>query len=196
MSSLVSSVTDHPRIQIHFNTEVSRFLGFCGQLYHRPEPGRARPRKFSTGLVVLATGGQEWKPDVYAYGQDPRIMTSLELDQAIMAGEEKVSKAQTAVFIQCVGSREPERPYCSRVCCTHSVESALTLKKINPEMDIFILYRDMRTFGVREDLYREARNQGITFIRFDLESKPEDPGGRRSGDRQGHGSCSGPDRFS
>ena len=87
--------------------------------------------------------------------------------------EEKVSKAQTAVFIQCVGSREPERPYCSKVCCTHSVESALTLKKINPEMDIFILYRDMRTFGVREDLYREARNQGIFFIRFDLENKPE-----------------------
>ena len=125
------------------------------------------------GVVILATGGQEWKPDVYAYGQDPRILTALELDQAIMAEEERVSKAQTAVFIQCVGSREPQRPYCSKLCCTHSVESALTLKKLNPEMDIFILYRDMRTFGVREDLYREARNQGIIFIRFDLESKPQ-----------------------
>jgi heterodisulfide reductase subunit A-like polyferredoxin len=100
-------------------------------------------------------------------------MTALELDRAIIGQDAKISKAQTAVFIQCVGSREPDRPYCSKVCCTHSVESALTLKKINPEMDIFILYRDIRTFGVREDLYREARNQGVFFIRYDLENKPE-----------------------
>ena len=100
-------------------------------------------------------------------------MTALELDQAITAEDSRVTGAQTAVFIQCVGSREPDRPYCSKVCCTHSVESALELKKLNPEMDIFILYRDIRTFGVREDLYREARNQGIFFIRFDLENKPE-----------------------
>jgi heterodisulfide reductase subunit A-like polyferredoxin len=110
---------------------------------------------------------------VYGYGQDPRILTALELDQAITAGDSKVTGAQTAVFIQCVGSREPERPYCSKVCCTHSVESALALKKLNPEMDIFIIYRDIRTFGVREDLYREARDKGVFFIRFDLENKPE-----------------------
>ena len=172
VKSLVSSVTSHPRIQVYFNTEVVRSSGFIGNYTTTLNQG-GQEQEILHGAVILATGGQEWKPDVYAYGQDNRIMTALELDRAIMTQEEKVLKAQTAVFIQCVGSREPQRPYCSRVCCTHSVESALTLKKINPDMDIFILYRDMRTFGVREDLYREARNQGIVFVRFDLESKPQ-----------------------
>ncbi len=172
VKTLVSSVTSHPRIQVYFNTEVVRSSGFIGNYTTTLNQG-GQEQEILHGAVILATGGQEWKPDVYAYGQDNRIMTALELDRAIMTQEEKVLKAQTAVFIQCVGSREPQRPYCSRVCCTHSVESALTLKKINPDMDIFILYRDMRTFGVREDLYREARNQGIVFVRFDLESKPQ-----------------------
>ena len=143
------------------------------ELHYRPQSGRPDRNEYEHGVAILATGGHEWQPDVYAYGQDPRIMTALELDVAITANDYKVVRAQTAVFIQCVGSREPERPYCSKVCCTHSVESALALKKINPEMDIFIIYRDIRTFGVREDLYREARDKGIFFIRFDLENKPE-----------------------
>ncbi len=172
VKSLASSVTSHPRIQVYYNTEVTRSSGFIGNYTTTLNQG-GQDLEIVHGAVIMATGGHEWEPDVYAYGQDKRIMTALELDQAIIGKEERISKAQTAVFIQCVGSREPQRPYCSRLCCTHSVESALTLKKINPDMDIFILYRDMRTFGVREDLYREARNQGIIFVRFDLESKPQ-----------------------
>jgi heterodisulfide reductase subunit A len=100
-------------------------------------------------------------------------MLSLEMDQALREKNPLVMDAKTAVFIQCVGSREPDRPYCSRVCCTHSVESALALKKINPDMDVFILYRDMRTYGLRENLYKEAREKGVIFVRFDLENKPQ-----------------------
>ncbi len=169
---LINKVTHNPLIQIHFNAEISQSSGFVGNFNTTIAEG-GQQQEIEHGLVILATGGQEWKPDIYAYGQDPRIMTALELDRAIIGQEAKIAKAQTAVFIQCVGSREPDRPYCSKICCTHSVESALTLKKINPEMDIFILYRDIRTFGVREDLYREARNQGVFFIRYDLENKPE-----------------------
>jgi heterodisulfide reductase subunit A len=75
------------------------------------------------------------------------------------------------VFIQCVGSREPHRPYCSRVCCTHSVDNALELKRRNPDMSIYILCRSMRTYGEREYLYKEAREQGVIFIRFELDSE-------------------------
>jgi heterodisulfide reductase subunit A-like polyferredoxin len=171
VSGLIDKVQQNPLIQVHFNTEVTHASGFVGNFTSTLSQA-GRQEQIEHGLVILATGAQEWKPDLYNYGQDPRILTALELDQAILAGKEEVSQAKTAVFIQCVGSREPDRPYCSKVCCTHSVESALTLKKMNPEMDIFILYRDIRTFGVREDLYREARNQGIFFIRFDLENKP------------------------
>ena len=100
-------------------------------------------------------------------------MTLFEIDKLINEKDAKATGAQQAVFIQCVGSREPQRPYCSRLCCTHSVESALALKKLNPEMDVFILYRDMRTYGEKELLYKEAREQGVMFIRFDLEGKPQ-----------------------
>ena len=169
---LIARVSSHPKIQVLYNTVVEHGSGFVGNYTTTLNQG-GQIQQFEHGVAILATGAQEWKPDVYGYGQDPRIMTALELDQAITAQDPRVSKAQTAVFIQCVGSREPERPYCSKVCCTHSVESALALKKLNPEMDIFIIYRDIRTFGVREDLYREARDKGVSFIRFDLENRPE-----------------------
>ena len=169
---LIARVSSHPKIQVLYNTEVEHGSGFVGNYTTTLNQG-GQTQQFEHGVAILATGAQEWKPDVYAYGQDPRILTALELDQAITAQDPRVSKAQTAVFIQCVGSREPERPYCSKVCCTHSVESALALKKLNPEMDIYIIYRDIRTFGVREDLYREARDKGVFFIRFDLENRPE-----------------------
>jgi heterodisulfide reductase subunit A len=89
-----------------------------------------------------------------------------------MDKEPFLKKMNSAVFIQCVGSREPERPYCSRVCCTHSIDNALELKKINPEMSVYVLYRDIRTYGEREYIYREAREKGIIFIRYSLEDKP------------------------
>ncbi len=169
---LIARVSSHPKIQVLYNTVVEHGSGFVGNYTTTLNQG-GQTQQFEHGVAILATGAQEWKPDVYGYGQDPRILTALELDQAITAQDPRVSKAQTAVFIQCVGSREPERPYCSKVCCTHSVESALALKKLNPEIDIYIIYRDIRTFGVREDLYREARDKGVFFIRFDLENRPE-----------------------
>jgi heterodisulfide reductase subunit A len=94
------------------------------------------------------------------------------LDEAIEANPEMAKQAKAAVFIQCVGSREPERPYCSKICCTHSVQAALRLKEINPEMDVYVLYRDLRTYGPREDLYKQAREKGVIFIRYRLDDKP------------------------
>jgi heterodisulfide reductase subunit A len=124
------------------------------------------------GVTILATGGRPYLPLEYGYGQHAHIFLSADLDEAIANRNPRVVNAEQTVFIQCVGSREPERPYCSRVCCARSVESALVLKELNPEMDVFILYRDMRTFGELEALYQKAREEGIMFIRFDPEDKP------------------------
>jgi heterodisulfide reductase subunit A-like polyferredoxin len=101
------------------------------------------------------------------------VLTSLELDERLKNGGDALREVDKAVFVQCVGSREPQRPYCSKVCCTHSVESALKLKELNPEMDIYILYRDVRTYGFREEIYKEARAKGILFIRYSLDKKPQ-----------------------
>jgi heterodisulfide reductase subunit A len=120
-------------------------------------------------VAIIATGAEEYKPDAYLYGKDPRVLTGLELDRKFIEDTLPLNEVNTALFIQCIGSRIPERPYCSKVCCTHSVKSALTLKERKPEMDVFILYRDMRTYGLREGLYREAREKGVVFIRFDFD---------------------------
>ena len=100
------------------------------------------------------------------------ILTSLELDKKFKEKDPALAKVNSALFIQCVGSREPHRPYCSRVCCSHSIDSALELKKRNPDMAVYILYRDIRTYGEREYLYQQARKQGVLFIRYTLDAKP------------------------
>jgi heterodisulfide reductase subunit A-like polyferredoxin len=100
------------------------------------------------------------------------VMTHLEMDAALTRNDERLRKAGCAVFIQCVGSRNNERPYCSKICCTHSLKGALALKEKNPAMKVFILYRDIRAYGFREQLYQEARSKGVIFVRYDLENMP------------------------
>ena len=124
------------------------------------------------GVAVIATGAREFIPAEYLYGEDDRVITHLELDQKFLEDDPLLKKIRTAVFVQCVGSREPERPYCSRLCCTHAIESALHLKELNPDLNVYILYRDMRTYGEREYLYRKARLAGVLFIPYTTDRKP------------------------
>ncbi|MGD9224319.1 MAG: 4Fe-4S dicluster domain-containing protein, partial [Desulfobacteraceae bacterium] len=105
----------------------------------------------------------------YLYGQDERVLTGLELDRRLIEKDPAIALKKTALFIQCVGSRIPERPYCSKLCCTHSIRNALQLKRLNPKMDVYILYQDLRTYGLREDLYRKAREAGVQFIRYNAD---------------------------
>ena len=124
-------------------------------------------------MTIVATGASEHRPGEYLYGKDPRVVTATELDHKLLSGELDPARLIAAAFIQCVGSREPDRPYCSRVCCTHTMVSALHLKKENPEMTVVVLYRDIRTYGEREYLFQEARERGVIFLPYDLDHKPE-----------------------
>jgi heterodisulfide reductase subunit A2 len=171
VESLISKVESNPNITIYKNAKLVSNHGAVGDFVSEIEVGGQR-KEISYGAAVVCTGGKELKPSEYMYGQDDRVMTHLEFDKELRDHEPAVKKANSAVFIQCVGSREPERPYCSRVCCTHSVENAIELKKLNPDMNVYVLYRDIRTYGPREDLFTEARKKGVVFIRFGLENKP------------------------
>ncbi|MBW1888452.1 MAG: CoB--CoM heterodisulfide reductase iron-sulfur subunit A family protein, partial [Deltaproteobacteria bacterium] len=174
LQSLIQNVQNHPLIQVFLETEVEATTGIIGNFTTSlaPTNGKGSPSVIEHGATILATGGREYKPDEYLYGEHQGVMTHLEFDEAFQKDVPRIKEADTAVFIQCVGSRIPERLYCSKVCCTHSLESAIALKKIKSEMDIFILYRDLRSYGFREDLYREARKRGVIFIRYDLDKKP------------------------
>jgi heterodisulfide reductase subunit A-like polyferredoxin len=175
LEQLIKRVEDHDKIKVHFNSKVGGNAGFVGNfetiLENVADP--AQKTTLQHGVSVVATGGKPFQPTEYLYGEDDRIFTHLDFDGLLKENGDAIKKADKAVFVQCVGSREPERPYCSKVCCTHSTESALKLKELKPEMDVYILYRDIRTYGFREDLYKEAREKGVFFIRYSLENKPQ-----------------------
>jgi heterodisulfide reductase subunit A len=172
LSALIKEVQRHKKIHIHLDTTISNVAGFVGN-FETTLSSNGKEEIFEHGVAVIATGASPLKPAEYRYGEDPRILTSLELDRKFIDKDPALQKIDTAVFIQCVGSREPERPYCSRVCCTHSIDNALQLKKLNPGMNVFVLYRDIRTYSEREYIYKEAREAGVIFIRYSLDSKPE-----------------------
>lgn len=168
LSSLIDRVRENPLINVYTGSTVSDVSGFVGNFTTRLSGGQT----IGHGVAVIATGGLEYKPVEYMYGASDRVLTQLELAEAMDAGDARVSQAKNIVLIQCVGSREPERPYCSRVCCAKSARLALSLKEKNPATNVYVLYRDIRTYGFYEDLYTEARQKGVIFLRYDRDAKP------------------------
>ncbi len=164
LDRLTEKVNTDANIETLLESEIEHVDGFVGNFKTTVKSGED-DRELEHGVAIVATGANEYKPDQYLYGQDSRVVTGLEMHQRL--AQNNLTNIKTAVFIQCVGSRIPERPYCSKVCCTQSIKQALTLKELNADTNVFILYRDMRPYGLREDLYREARDKGITFIRYD-----------------------------
>ncbi len=171
LAEMVQSINSDSHIGVYLNARIQHVEGFVGNFKTTVEMD-GNEQVLEHGIAIIATGGMEYKPHEYLYGKDSRVVTHLELDQKLMNQDADLDHIKNAVFIQCVGSRIPERPYCSRVCCTHSIESALNLKKRKPETNVYILFRDIRTYGEREYLYREAREAGVVFIRYNLDHKP------------------------
>jgi len=170
---LVGKVGGNPKIRVHRNTQLIEHHGRVGDYTSRIKSASGEEREIKHGITILAPGGREYKPDEYLYGQDARVLISVELEEEIDRVSERVAASKTVVMIQCVGSRNEVRPYCSRLCCAKSVKNAIRLKTLNPKMNVYILYRDMRTYGFRESYYQEAREKGILFVRYDLDKMPE-----------------------
>jgi heterodisulfide reductase subunit A len=171
LNALIQRVRTHPAIQVMTQASILSTKGSVGNFLSEIDVAGHR-KVFSYGIAVLATGAHESKPVEYLYGKDPRVMTHLELNDGLQKGKISARTMQRVVFIQCVGSREPQRPYCSRTCCIHTMKSAIRLKQENPDLDIVVLYRDIRTYGKREALYQQARELGVLFVRYDFEDKP------------------------
>jgi heterodisulfide reductase subunit A-like polyferredoxin len=172
LEQVIARIESHPNIEVHLNSEIKDTHGSLGNFETTISDGGGKTDRIYHGVTILATGGQEYKPDEFMYGKHPNVMTHLDMDAALTKNDERLTKAKSAVFIQCVGSRNNDRPYCSKICCTHSIKGALALKEKNPRMRVYILYRDIRTYGFREKLYQKARESGVIFIRYDLEHMP------------------------
>ena len=172
LNDLIRAVYNNPLIHVSHEATITDVAGYVGNFTTTVET-EGRVKEIKHGASVIAIGADVYEPTEYLYGEDEKVFTHLELGEQIAKGEEKVINTGTLVMIQCVGCRNEDRNYCSRVCCTHAVKNALNLKEINPEMDIYILFRDMRTYGFSEDYYREASEKDVKFIRYELDDKPQ-----------------------
>jgi len=174
MHSLIERVRKNPSIQVIFDGVIVDTTGFKGNFKTGIMSGPSMAyRQIEHGISIIATGGEEYKPKEYLYGEDNRVMTQQELEGTIARNEFNIRNTNNVVMIQCVGSRNDEHPYCSRLCCSAAIKNALKIKALDPEINIYILYRDIRTYGLLEDYYTKAREAGILFIRYDLERKPK-----------------------
>ncbi len=171
LDDLIRAVYHNPLIHVSHEGTITAVSGYLGNFITTVET-EGRVKEIKHGASVIAIGADVYQPTEYLYGENDKVFTHLELGELIAQKEETVIHAETLVMIQCVGCRNEERNYCSRVCCSHAVKNALKLKAINPEMDIYILFRDMRTYGLREDYYREASDKGVRFIRYEPDDKP------------------------
>jgi heterodisulfide reductase subunit A len=171
LQNMIHKVYHHPLIHVSHDVTITDVSGYVGN-FTTTIISEGRTKTIKHGAAILATGADEYKPAEYLYGKDDRVMTSVELGEKIAQGDKRLINARTLVMIQCVGCRQDDRNYCSRVCCTHSVKNALKLKDINPKLDIYILFRDIRTYGYSEDYYREAADKNVKFIRYTPENKP------------------------
>ena len=170
LDALVRAVMENDKIQVYTCAEVVDVYGFVGNFKSKIRQQNGKEKEVEHGVVIVATGAVEYKPTEYLYGKDPRIMTQHELEQEIANGK---FRAKNVVMIQCVGARNEERPNCSRICCGQAVKNALKIKESNPETEVYVLYKDLRAYGFKEDYYRDAAMKGVIFVNYDDERKPQ-----------------------
>ena len=172
LNEVIREIYENPLIHVSHEATITDVSGYVGNFVTTVET-EGKVKEIKHGASVIAIGADEYKPTEYLYGENDKVFTHLELGEQIAKGIDTVINAESLVMIQCVGCRNEDRNYCSRVCCSHAIKNALKLKEINPEMDIYILFRDMRTYGLKEDFYREASEKDVKFIRYEPDDKPQ-----------------------
>jgi heterodisulfide reductase subunit A len=170
LAALIERVSANPRIHIYLGSEVEDVRGYVGQYTTTIRFKDGRREEVGHGAVVVATGANEIKPREYLCGQHPAVITQRELEERLRNTQSPIPNS--VVMIQCVGSRDDEHPYCSRICCTQAIKNALELKRRNPQTQVAVLYRDIRSYGFRELAYRQAREEGVLFLEYSEKQKP------------------------
>jgi heterodisulfide reductase subunit A len=173
LEETLQKVEKHPLIQVHSQTQVMGAYGQVGHFISTIENKETGVQTIEHGVTILATGGTEATTTSYGYGTSEAIITQKELQEKIKNKRVEPENLKTVVMIQCVDSREEPKNYCSRVCCASALKNALYLKELNPHIAIYILYRDMMSYGFTETYYTEARKAGVFFIQYEKENKPQ-----------------------
>jgi heterodisulfide reductase subunit A len=171
LKQLIRKVEKDPRIHLMTETTIEKIEGFVGN-FKTEIRSNGEVKTIDHGIIIVASGAEEYRPREFSYGQEPQVITQKELEERIALFPDRLKGLKDVVMIQCVGSRNGERPYCSRICCSEAIKNALRLKSVAPKMNVYILYRDIRTYGFKEDYYEKAREAGVLFIRYEPEREP------------------------
>ncbi len=175
LKSIIEKVKNNEKIKVLTESEIEEVEGSLGNFKTKVK-SRGEEIIIEHGVVIIAIGAQEYKPSEYFYGEDEKVLTQIELEQKLEDKEKlKVNgkNPKNVVMIQCVGSRNKEREYCSRICCTHAIKNSIRIKELFPDTNVYVLYRDIRTYGFREKYYTKARQKDVVFMRFQEDKKPE-----------------------
>ena len=172
LDELRREVLADPRIQVMTGSVIVGHTGYLGNFQTEIMTSAGTAQTVQHGAVIVATGGREARPDLYGLGSNPAVLTQSELERRLEDDPESLRAVQSVVMIQCAGSRDEQRPYCSRVCCNQAIKNALNLKAFKPNLRVDVLYRDIRSYGLTELQYLAARRQGVNFIRFDPATNP------------------------
>jgi heterodisulfide reductase subunit A len=172
LKSTIEKVNKHPNIDVYLKSVVSAVDGSVGNFTSTIQQN-GDGKQVSHGVVIVATGAEQYEPTEYLYGKNPRVLTQRTFEQWLAEDKAELKDVKSVVMIQCVGSRDETRPYCSRVCCSEAIKNAIIIKDKHPETNVYILYRDVRTYGLLEQYYTQARKKGVRFIRYEEDKKPE-----------------------
>ena len=172
LEKLIQEVTTNDKIEVLTEARIAGFEGFKGNFATEVEIGPDQEKRtIKHGVIIVATGAKEYAPKEFLFEESDRVVTQVELSDIL---ENKgAADLSSVVMIQCVGSRNDENVECSRICCQSAVKNALGIKKLNPDAQVYVMYRDIRTYGLLEDYYTEARKKGVIFIRFNRETPPD-----------------------
>jgi heterodisulfide reductase subunit A len=172
LAGLLDRVGKTPLIRVFTGAEIRKIEGFIGN-YKTTVAAKGNDETVEHGVVIVATGAYELETDEYLLGASGKVITQRDLESRIAGKDAGTLAAKSVVMIQCVGSRTAERPWCSRYCCSEAIKNALKLKEADPTREVTVIYRDIRTFGLKEDYYKAAREADVRFVRYDEERKPE-----------------------
>jgi heterodisulfide reductase subunit A len=168
LESTIKKVEDNEKIHVLTGANIKDVEGCIGH-FRTKISVHDEERELEHGIVIVATGAVDYEPNEYFYGNDERVLTQSELECKLVKGD---FSADRVVMIQCIGSRDEERPYCSRTCCGDAIKNALKIKDLSPETEVYVIFKDIRTYGFKEKYYKEAAEKGVVFIRYDDDSKP------------------------
>ena len=173
ISGMIEKVKNHGNIQVMTRALIVDHSGMPGMFTTGMQSGpQMFYKQIEHGITILATGAKPNRPNQYLLDNSPLVKTQLETQKYLFENPDKVKQWENVVMIQCVGSRSEDNPNCSRICCQNAIKNALAILDINPDVRIFVLYRDMRTYAFQEEYYQKARERGVIFVRYDQDNPP------------------------